>query len=88
MPAPADKKVGDECGNIKEANNIHARNYRHKEAGEDGDCSEKAENDNLTFELCAIEPESMDNLCDEENDDADFSGIVDGEDNVGNESCQ
>ena len=83
VPAPRNDDVGGEDGDVKGADYIHERGEVEDHVEDDDGGGEEGENENGETEVWPIETGEMDELGDEENDDAEDKSVVDGEDEVG-----
>lgn len=77
------EREGVEAGDEEEE-----RDERETEVEQDEDGGEAGEGDNRAAGAVASEAEKMDELGDEEGDEAEFGGVVEGEDNIGDTSCE
>lgn len=83
MPAPTDDNIGDECGNIQGADDVHRRDDGQKKAGNDRDKSESTKDNDGSLELFAVQANGVEDLSDEKTNDAKLGSVVDGEDDIG-----
>lgn len=85
-PSPTDIGISTDGNDVESANDVEHWCDIADEVDDDGDdrkCDETGDLDGVVFTL---EAESMDDLGDEKDQDAGFSGIIDGEDDVGGKS--
>lgn len=83
MPAPTDDNIGDECGNIQGADDIHCRDGRQKETGNDRDKNDSTKDNDGGFEFFAVQTNGVEDLSNKKTNDAKLGSVVDGEDDIG-----
>ncbi len=80
---PSDGDVGDDSYNIEEADDIHEWGVVENHVGDDSDAGESDEDEDGAVKFPATEADEMGELGEEEENDAEDEGVVDGEDDVG-----